>query len=156
MPNSDELLALLMDNVTEYALIILDPDGAVALWNAGAERLLGYEEHEILGVHFAVFFTPEDTAAGMPERELQTARTHGRATDDNWLVRKDGSRLWASGMTMPLWDAQQRLRGFTKIVWTCSHDMSHIWEAILPQPLPTRRAPQTLRPLLDKTYSRRV
>ena len=116
MPNSDELLALLMDNVTEYALIILDPDGAVALWNAGAQRLLGYEEAEILGVSFAAFFTPEDAAAGRPKRELQTARAHGRAVDDNWLVRKDGSRFWASGMTMPLWDEHQRLRGFTKIV----------------------------------------
>jgi len=115
MPNSDELLALLMDNVTEYALIILDPDGAVALWNAGAQRLLGYEEQEILGLHFAVFFTPEDIAAGRPERELQTAREDGRATDDNWLVRKDGSRLWASGMTMPLWDASSAYAALPKL-----------------------------------------
>jgi PAS domain S-box-containing protein len=116
MPDSDELLALLMENVTEYALIILDPDGIVALWNAGAQRLLGYEDREIIGVSFAAFFTPEDIAAGRPEQELQTARAHGRAEDENWMVRKDGSRLWASGMTMPLWDEQQRLRGFTKIL----------------------------------------
>jgi PAS domain S-box-containing protein len=116
LPNNDELFALLMANVREYTLMLLDRDGLVVGWNAGAEQLLGYQHDEIIGQHFARLFTAEDQEAQRPQRELEQATTHGRAADNNWLVRKDGRRFWAAGVTIPLCDDQQQLRCFVKIV----------------------------------------
>jgi PAS domain S-box-containing protein len=107
---------LLLDCVTEYAVFLLDPEGRVARWNAGAERLLGYTEAEILGRPASLFFTPEDVATGEPENELRTAAESGRATDDRWQVRKDGTRLWVSGVTAALKDEQGTLRGYGKVL----------------------------------------
>src|SRR5206468_11285414 len=105
---------LLIEGVQDYALFLIDPGGRVSGWNSGAQRLLGYEAEEILGQPFAQFFTPDDRRTGRPERELETARTTGRASDDNWLVRKDGSRLWANGVTTALQNGS--LRGFVKVL----------------------------------------
>ena len=110
---SEERLGLLIEGVPDYALFLMDPGGHVSGWNAGAERLLGYEAEEIIGQPFSQFFTPEDRLTGKPERELQTARTAGRASDDNWLVRKDGSRFWANGLTTALQNGS--LRGYVKV-----------------------------------------
>src|SRR6202521_1674096 len=88
---SEERLGLLIEGVQDYALFLIDASGHVSGWNAGAERLLGYEEEEIIGQPLSQFFTPEDRLTGKPERELETARTIGRASDDNWLVRKNGT-----------------------------------------------------------------
>ena len=96
---SEERLGLLIEGAQDYALFLLDPSGNVSGWNAGAERLLGYEAEEIIGQPLSQFYTPEDRLTGKPERELEIARTTGRASDDNWLVQKDGSRFWASGIT---------------------------------------------------------
>ena len=96
---SEERLGLLIEGVQDYALFLMDPSGHVSGWNTGAQRLLGYEAEEIIGQPLSQFFTPEDRQTGTPERELETARTTGRASDDNWLVRKDGRRFWASGIT---------------------------------------------------------
>ena len=96
---SEERLGLMIEGLQDYALFLMDPGGQVSGWNAGAERLLGYEAEEIIGQPFSQFFTPEDRLSGKPERELEIARTTGRASDDNWLVRKDGRRFWASGIT---------------------------------------------------------
>ena len=90
---SEERLGLLIEGVQDYALFLIDPSGHVSGWNAGAERLLGYEAEEIIGQPFSQFFTPEDRQTGKPERELETARTTGRASDDNWLVRKEREPL---------------------------------------------------------------
>src|SRR5919204_1420554 len=90
----EELTSLLLRNVTDYAIILLDPRGHVATWDEGAQRLLGYTAEEILGQHLSVFFTPEDVAQGRPEWEIETARTRGHAANEHWLVRRDGSRLW--------------------------------------------------------------
>src|SRR5215218_9487941 len=87
-----------------YALFLMDRAGRVASWNAGAQRLLGYAEDEIVGQPAAVIFTPEDRANGAPARELQTAITNGQASDDRWHVRKDGSRFFANGVAVPLHD----------------------------------------------------
>jgi PAS domain S-box-containing protein len=111
---TEERYRLLVERARDLAMIILDPDGRVASWNRGAERLLGYSEMEIVGEHFSRFYTAEDLQAGRPERELEIARTQGSSADDNWLVRKDGSRFWASGETAALRDPG--LRGFAKIV----------------------------------------
>jgi PAS domain S-box-containing protein len=105
-----------MANVRDYTLMLLDRDGLVVGWNAGAELLLGYQQDEIVGQHFARLFTAEDQEAQRPQRELAQATIQGRAADDNWLVRKDASRFWAAGMTIPLWDDRQQLRCFVKIV----------------------------------------
>jgi len=110
---SEERLGLLIEGVQDYALFLIDPSGHVSGWNAGAERLLGYEAEEIIGQPLSQFFTPEARQTGTPERELETARTTGRASDDNWLVRKNGSSFWASGITTALQNGS--LRGFVKV-----------------------------------------
>ncbi len=114
--DSDEQYRLLMENVKDYAIFLMDPSGNVASWNAGAERILGWKEAEIVGKPFALIFTPGDAEQGQPEHELKVAREKGRAEDERWHVRKDGTRLWASGVVTPLWDEAGRLRGFAKVL----------------------------------------
>ena len=111
-----ELFRLLVENVKDYAVFVVDPQGRVQSWNPGAERLLGYREDEIIGQSARLFFTPEDRQAGVPEHEIRQAVEGGRSDDDRWHVRKDGSRLWAGGMMTPLWDDDHQLRGFAKIM----------------------------------------
>src|SRR5712691_5442658 len=110
---SEERLGLMIEGVQDYALFLIDPSGHVSGWNTGAQRLLGYQAEEIIGQPFSRLFTPEDRQTGKPERELETARNSGRASDDNWLVRKNGSRFWASGLTTALQNGS--LRGFVKV-----------------------------------------
>jgi PAS domain S-box-containing protein len=112
---SEERFRLMVQTVRDYAIFLMDPDGKVASWNEGAQRCLGYTEGEVLGRPGALFFTEEDRRAGMPERELRKAVEGGQASDENWQVRKDGSRFWASGATTALWDEAGKLRGFAKI-----------------------------------------
>jgi PAS domain S-box-containing protein len=113
--DNDQLLHALIDGATDYAIFKLAPDGCVANWNPGAQRLLGYAEEEIIGEYFGIFFAPHDRQAGMPEHELKQAVELGRGEDENWLVRQDGRLLWASGHSVPLWDEHHQLRGFAKI-----------------------------------------
>src|SRR3954468_19978427 len=93
-----ELFRLLVDNTKDYAVFVVALDGRVLTWNPGAERVLGYSESEIVGKSSFVLFTPEDQAAGIPQAELDVAIADGRANDDRWHLRKDGSRLWVSGV----------------------------------------------------------
>jgi PAS domain S-box-containing protein len=93
----------------------MNADGRMTSWNEGGERLTGYRAEEVIGKPFGVLFTDEDRRAGKPGRELATARARGSASDHNWVVRKDGSRLWASGYTTTLRDESGELRGFGKI-----------------------------------------
>jgi PAS domain S-box-containing protein len=109
-PGSDELLRLIADSATDYAIIAMDNQGGVTSWNAGAERLLGYTEAEMLNRTADAVFTPEQRAADVPERERAEARANGRAEDERWHVRKDGSRFWGSGIVRPLADGS----GFVK------------------------------------------
>jgi PAS domain S-box-containing protein len=106
---------LFIDSVTDYAFITLDVENHVTGWNTGAERIFGYRESEILGHSGAVFFTPEDRGRGEVERELGTALREGRAEDERWHLRKDGSRFWASGVMTVMRDEAGRPRGFAKI-----------------------------------------
>src|SRR5438552_2166076 len=115
---SEERLGLLIEGAQDYALFLIDPSGHVSGWNSGAERLLGYEAEEIVGQPLSQFFTSEDRLTGKPERELETAKTTGRASDDNWLVRKNGSRFWASGLITALQNGI--LQGYVKVL----HDLS--------------------------------
>jgi PAS domain S-box-containing protein len=111
-----ELFRLLVENVKDYAIFVIDPEGRVETWNPGAERLLGFREEEMIGQSIAVFFTPEDIEKGFPQREIQQALKEGRGNDDRWHVRKDGSRFWCGGTLTPLWDENRKLRGFAKIM----------------------------------------
>jgi PAS domain S-box-containing protein len=111
-----ELFRLLVENVEDYAIFVLDPEGRVESWNAGAERLLGHREEDMIGQSIDVFFTPEDIENGFPQREMRQALKEGRGNDDRWHLRKDGSRFWCGGTMTPLWDDDHRLRGFAKIM----------------------------------------
>jgi PAS domain S-box-containing protein len=114
--NTEESWRLLMESIKDFALVLVDTDGRIATWNTAAARLFGYENGEILGAPLECLFLPEDVARGLPARELDTAKREGRASDDNWLRRKDGSRFWASGATTALADRGERLIGFAKVV----------------------------------------
>jgi two-component system sensor kinase FixL len=108
---------LLVEVVSDYAIVMLDPDGCVVSWNNGAENISGYTYDEIIGRHVAHFFTPEDVAAGKPLRELELAAAHGRCTDEGWRVRKDGSRYWGSIVVTAIYDdAGVELLGYSKVV----------------------------------------
>jgi PAS domain S-box-containing protein len=107
---------LLLAAVEDYALILLDSEGHIATWNAGAERLFGYDEAEAAGQPLALIFTEEDRTAGVPEEELRRARLDGCADDVRWHQRKDGSRFWADGVMTLLTDTEGTPRGFCKIL----------------------------------------
>ncbi|MBV9385461.1 MAG: PAS domain S-box protein [Chroococcidiopsidaceae cyanobacterium CP_BM_ER_R8_30] len=113
---SEELFRMLVEGVEEYAIFMLDLDGNVVSWNTGAERILGYQEAEVLGRSFSSIYTPEDIQSGRPEYALRTAVATGRTQDDRWHVRKDGSWFWANGVVTPLRDTSGHLRGFSKIL----------------------------------------
>jgi PAS domain S-box-containing protein len=100
--SGEEQLRLILESATDYAIFSMDRDGRVITWNSGAERLLGYTEEEILGRDARIIFTPEDCELKAPEHEMSTALAEGRATNERWHVRKDGSRFWGSGLMMPL------------------------------------------------------
>jgi PAS domain S-box-containing protein len=112
---AEEYLRLMVESVTDFAIFTVDPDGRIARWNSGAARLFGYSEQEILGQDLARLFTPEDQAGGIPEQELATAAAKGRSSDERWHARKDGSRFFASGVLTPMFDEDNRLRGYIKI-----------------------------------------
>lgn len=112
----EEWQRLIVESVHEYAIFALDPEGRIISWNPGAQRILGHEEAEVLGQHMRLIFTPEDQAAGIPERELQVAAARGQSLDERWHVRKDGSRFWASGILTRLRRPNGELRGFAKIM----------------------------------------
>lgn len=105
-----------VDEVTDYAIFLLTPDGGVVTWNDGARRLTGYREHEIVGQHFSVFYTDENAVTGAPESVLERARANGRAESEGWRVRKDGSRFWAAVTITAIHDDSGHLRGFTIVV----------------------------------------
>ncbi len=112
---SEERFHLMVKHVEDYAIFMLDAEGRVATWNAGAERIKGYRADEIIGRHFACFYTPDDVRAGKPERLLQEAVSRGRCEDEAWRVRKDGSAFWANAVITALRDPHGTLLGFTKV-----------------------------------------
>jgi PAS domain S-box-containing protein len=112
---SEERFRLLVDGVHDYAIYLLSPEGVVTSWNTGARRIKGYEAHEVIGRHFSNFYAQEEIDAGKPWAELAVARQRGRAEDQGWRVRKDGSRFWAKVTVTALYDEEGRLRGFAKM-----------------------------------------
>jgi PAS domain S-box-containing protein len=114
-PALDQRLHLLIEAVTDYGIFMLDPDGRIASWNSGAQKLKGWRPDEILGKHFSLFYPPEAVASGWPLEELRLARLHGRFEDEGWRMRKDGSRFWANVTITALYGPAGELTGFAKI-----------------------------------------
>jgi two-component system sensor histidine kinase/response regulator len=112
---NDALLALLIAETHDYAILMLDADGRVTTWNAGAHRFKGYKADEIIGQHFSVFYPPEDIAAGKPAQELALALAEGRMEDEGWRLRKDGTRFWANVVITTLRGPDGTVLGFGKV-----------------------------------------
>ncbi len=106
---------LLVQSITDYAIFMLDPEGRVTSWNAGARRFKGYEAEEIIGEHFSRFYTTEERAQEIPRIALETAKREGRFEAEGWRVRKDGSRFWANVVIDPIRDSSGTLIGFAKV-----------------------------------------
>ena len=110
-----EEFKILVDGVRDYAIFMLDGNGRVTTWNSGAERLKGYKADEIIGKDFSIFYTEEARQAGHPKRLLETALREGRYEEENWRVRKDGTRFWASVIITPIRNESGTLIGFAKV-----------------------------------------
>jgi PAS domain S-box-containing protein len=106
---------LMVESVRDYAIFMLDPNGYVASWNRGAERIKGYKADEIIGQHFSVFYREEDIATNHPQHELEIATSEGRFEEERTRVRKDGSEFWASVVITAVRDADGSLLGFAKV-----------------------------------------
>jgi PAS domain S-box-containing protein len=112
---SEERFRLMVESVKDYAIFMLDPQGIVTTWNAGAQLIKGYRPEEIIGRHFSCFYSKEEVLAGKAERELVVADRDGRFEEEGWRVRKDGSRFWANVVLTAIRDARGQLRGFAKV-----------------------------------------
>ncbi|HZV62837.1 MAG TPA: PAS domain S-box protein [Methylophilaceae bacterium] len=113
--NEAERYQLLVSAIKDYAIYMLDPEGYITSWNAGAQRFKGYTADEIIGQHFSVFLTPEDQAKGIPQKALKTAAEKGEFEAEGWRVRKDGTRFWAHVVVDPIRSTSGELIGFAKI-----------------------------------------
>ena len=122
---SEQRFRLLVEGVRDYAIYLLDPDGRVSNWNAGAALIKGYSANEIVGQHFSRFYTPEDQAAGEPARALATAVREGKFEAEAWRMRKDGTRFRAGVLIDPIYDETGVLVGFAKI----TRDLTERWKS---------------------------
>jgi len=118
---SEERFRLLVERVRDYAIFMLDPEGRVLTWNAGAERFKGYRANEIIGQHFSRFYPAEALARRLPEHELEVAKENGAFEDEGWRVRKDGSLFWANVVITAVRDAKGKLLGFAKVTRDLTH-----------------------------------
>ena len=114
LAHNEERLRALLTSVRDYAIIMLDPNGIIVSWSEGAQRIKGYRAEEIIGAHFSRFYPPEAIERGWPEHELRVAATEGHFEDEDWRVRKDGSRFWANVVITALRDRNSRLIGFSQ------------------------------------------
>jgi PAS domain S-box-containing protein len=106
----------MVESAVDFAIFALDTEGKITSWNAGAHRMFRHSAEEILGQTASVLFTPEDRVIGDVEREISIAAAEGRASDDRWHVRRDGTRFWASGLLMAMRDERGVVRGFVKVI----------------------------------------
>src|SRR5262249_47187618 len=116
LSESEERFQLMVRNVSEYAIFMLDTEGRVISWNAGAERIKGYRADEIIGLHFSRFDPDEDARTGRQQQILAGATADGRYQDEGWRVRKDGTMFWATVVVTAMHDTQGELIGFSKVV----------------------------------------
>ncbi|KFZ23585.1 hypothetical protein V502_01934 [Pseudogymnoascus sp. VKM F-4520 (FW-2644)] len=112
--HANEMYRILVNNVKDYAIFMLDVQGHITTWNAGASILKQYEPEEILGQHFSIFYGDEDLAAKKPQKELEICMREGKVEDEGWRYKKDGSRFWASVIIAPVYKASQHI-GFSKV-----------------------------------------
>ena len=112
---SEERFRLMVDNIVDYAILMLDTAGCVTSWNPGAQRIKGYRADEIIGKNFSQFYPRADVEAGKPQHELEVVAKEGRLLDEGWRVRKDGSTFWANVVITALRDNQGNLRGYAKL-----------------------------------------
>jgi PAS domain S-box-containing protein len=138
---SEEHFAHLVAGVRDYAVFLLDEQGHILTWNAGAERIKGYKAEEIIGKHFSTFYPQEAIDRGWPAHELRVARQEGRFEDEGWRVRKDGSQFWANVVITALYDGAGNFRGFSKV----TRDLTE-----------RKRAEENARRLAEETAARRV
>ena len=136
---SEEFQRLVFESARDFAIFTTDLDGGITSWNTGAENVFGFTEAEAIGQPAAILFTPEDRAAGVPARELETAADRGRAIDDRWHLRRDGTRVYLSGMVRPIRDDADRLIGFTKVARDATA-LKHATDALRRSDLRTRIA----------------
>jgi PAS domain S-box-containing protein len=122
---SEERFRLIVENTLDYGLFMLHPDGRVASWNAGAQRITGYTADEIIGRHFSIFYIDEANARQWPQFELREAARVGRFEDEGWRVRKDGTKFWANVVITALRSPDGELRGFGKITRDVSERKAH-------------------------------
>ncbi|HEV7919723.1 MAG TPA: PAS domain-containing sensor histidine kinase, partial [Thermoanaerobaculia bacterium] len=112
---TEESFRLMVESVSDYAIVMLDPGGCVVSWNTGAERIKGFHAEEIVGQHFSRFYPREDVERGKPQLDLDLAAASGRHEDEGWRIRKDGSRFWANVVFTAIRDQAGDLRGFAKL-----------------------------------------
>ncbi|HEX8251621.1 MAG TPA: PAS domain S-box protein [Thermoanaerobaculia bacterium] len=112
---TEESFRLMVESVTDYAIVMLDPGGRVVSWNSGAQRIKGFSSEEIVGQHFSSFYPKEDVADGKPQRDLDETASSGRHEDEGWRIRKDGSLFWAHIVITAIRDHDGNLRGFAKL-----------------------------------------
>jgi PAS domain S-box-containing protein len=112
---TEESFRLMVESVTDCAIVMLDPEGCVVSWNAGAQRIIGYSAEEIVDEHLSRFYLDADVESGKPQRDLDVAAAEGRCQDEGWRTRKDGSRFWANVVTTAIRDQAGTLRGFAKL-----------------------------------------
>lgn len=172
--DSAENFRLLVETITDYAIVMLDPTGHVASWNPGAERIKGYRANEILGKHFSCFYPEEAIQRKFPEKELETARKEGRFEDEGWRVRKGGARFWANVILAALRDKKGDLIGFAKLtrdlterkqaeeriqqqskeIMELSTPVMQVWEGVVAAPLigslDSNRTQQFMERLLER------
>ncbi|MCP2045374.1 PAS domain-containing sensor histidine kinase [Pontibacter sp. HSC-36F09] len=113
--SSEEQYRILVDSITDYAIFLLDAEGHIITWNTGARQIKGYEEKEILGKHFSIFYTQKDIDTNHPEQELGKAIAEGKYEEEGWRVKKDGSVFWANVVITPVYDKDRQLVAFSKI-----------------------------------------
>ena len=152
---SDELFRLLVESVKDYAIFLLDPEGHVLSWNAGAERIKGYTAQEIVGKHFSVFYPEADRARGKPAYALSVASAEGRYEDYDWRLRKDGTKFWANVVITALRDPSGELVGYAKVTRDLterkrSEDERASLEAVTTEALAHLGLDELLSALLDR------
>src|SRR6202048_4575916 len=113
--NSEERFRLLLESIKDYSILMLDPEGLVATWNQGAERIKGCRSDESVGRHFSRFYPQGAVTQGKPERVLAIAAAVGRCEDEGWRVRKDGTKFWAEVVITPIYSDNGELSGFSKV-----------------------------------------
>lgn len=115
LKQSEERYHKMIEEVEDYAILLMDRSGIIMNWNKGAEKIKGYHESEIIGRHFSVFYLPEDRERGLPDRLMMEAKRTGKAVQEGWRMRKDGSRFWGSIVITALHDVDNNVIGFSKV-----------------------------------------